>query len=154
MRRSLVSTEIQEKINIFRARIAKEHRVILDFRILHRIGDISEEDRITTERIIDVCASVWGITVLDLKGQRRFDNIVDARHCSRALVKENTKMGLKQICSFYEGTGRDSHGGYGINHATLLSSIREHGDLLATDSEYRKKVKKVIEILNLTTSQG
>ena len=68
---------------------------------------------VTVDRIFKVVAENYGVSVEDIKGQKRNAAIAMARHVSIYLIRQNTNMSLEDIGRKFE---RD--------HSTVISSLR------------------------------
>ena len=72
-----------------------------------------EPSPVTVDRILQVVAAYYGVTVADLKGNSRKANIAYARHMAIFLMRQNTDLSFTEIG---RSVGRD--------HATTMSSYK------------------------------
>ena len=72
-----------------------------------------EPSPVTVDRILQVVAAYYGVTVSDLKGNSRKANIAYARHMAIFLMRQNTDLSFTEIG---RSVGRD--------HATTMSSYK------------------------------
>ena len=72
-----------------------------------------EPSPVTVDRILQVVAAYYGVTVGDLKGNSRKANIAYARHMAIFLMRQNTDLSFTEIG---RSVGRD--------HATTMSSYK------------------------------
>lgn len=83
--------------------------------------------------ILNCVAEVYNIGVNKLMWKRRFKEIVIPRHAAIYLIRNDTHMTLKSIGEIF-GL---------VDHATIINSIQNTIDLLATDDEFRNKFKLI-----------
>ena len=87
------------------------------------------------ERILNVVARHYGVTVEDIKSKKRTANIAKARHVAIYLIKENTELTLQGIGSVFDGR----------NHSTISSSLDQVEIFIRTVNGFEKELKKMIK---------
>ena len=85
---------------------------------------------ITHNKIIELVKDEFGVDILT-KSRRR--EIIDARHSCAYLLKRFTGLTLREIAS-YVGLK---------DHTSVINSIKQATNWMATDIEYRMKIKKL-----------
>lgn len=97
-----------------------------------------EPSPVTVDRILNIVAKNYGVTVDDLKGTRRNANIATARHMGIYLTRKCTELSVTEIGKIFN---RD--------HATVISSIKKVEDEKRYDpflhtliGELTKKIKE------------
>ena len=86
-------------------------------------------DRVTIEMIAQAVSDVWGVSLRDLRGQRRLRTVVVPRHVAFALARTHTDHSFPVIAQWFGD--RD--------HSTVIHGIRRyerelrdlHRDLIA-----------------------
>lgn len=73
-------------------------------------------DRVTLEMIAQAVSDVWGVSVRDLRGQRRIADIVAPRHVAFALARAYTNHSFPVIGQWFGD--RD--------HTTVIHGIRRY----------------------------
>ncbi len=76
-----------------------------------------EPSPVTVDRILNVVAANYGVTVEDIKGTKRNANIATARHMAIYLMRHNTELSLTEIGKIFS---RD--------HSTTISSLKKIED--------------------------
>ena len=76
---------------------------------------------VTIELIAVAVADVWGVSVADLRGPRRFPSYVDPRHVAFALARKMTPHSLPVIGRWFGD--RD--------HTTVLNGLRRFDRVIA-----------------------
>lgn len=89
----------------------------------------------TEERIINSVLSNLNLTLSDIQSKRRFGNFVDARRIITGLLRQSTKLTLKQI-----GMRLGN-----IDHSSVLYLKDSFDDLKQTDKAFRDMVIRIIE---------
>lgn len=89
-------------------------------------------------KIIETVAKIYNVKVADLVGNSRKKNIVTARHVVMYIMREYSKLQLKDIGSFLGN--RD--------HTTILSGAEKIKGLVISDKEFSKLVSSIIKKLN------
>ena len=89
-------------------------------------------------KIIETVAKIYNVKVADLVGNSRKKNIVTARHVVMYIMREYSKLQLKDIGSFLGN--RD--------HTTILSGAEKIKGLVMSDKEFSKLVSSIIKKLN------
>jgi chromosomal replication initiator protein len=84
-------------------------------------------DRVTIELIANAVADVWGVSVADLRGPRRFHSYVDPRHVAFALAYKLTQHSVTVIGRWFGD--RD--------HTTVLNGMRRF-DVVLSQREREK----------------
>lgn len=92
----------------------------------------------TPEVIITETARYFGLSVEDIRGQRRSKNTAMARQVSMYLIRRLTNLSLVDIGEEFDHR----------NHSTVLSSIRKVEDLLKSDAETAATVRNITSNIN------
>jgi len=96
-----------------------------------------EKKPVTIDEIIDRCCDYFGITQEELYSPSRKANIVTVRQTAMYLASELTKLTASKI-GIYVGKR---------NHATVIHSVNQCKDRMASDKQYKAKVKELTDIL-------
>lgn len=102
------------------------------------IKDILNEQMstpVTIEKIILEVGKVYNVSVTEVKGKNRKQEVAEARKMSMYIVKEVCGLTMEEIGK--EFGGRD--------HSTVVYSIRNVADRLKEDSFYRDTVEDIIK---------
>ena len=91
------------------------------------------------EHIIDVVCQHLSITVNDIKKERRFRHIVEARQIAMFLIRSHTNRSLKAIAFLFGGK----------DHTTVIHSCQTVKDLMDTDSLFRENVTELQQKVQL-----
>ncbi len=95
-----------------------------------------EPSEVTIDRILAKVAKKYGITVDDIKGNKRTKEIAYARHISIYLIRKLTDLSLPQIGKYMK---RD--------HSTVISSLKtvekELGANTQTDTDVNELIKEI-----------
>lgn len=89
--------------------------------------------------LIEIVASAFDITIIEIKSQSTKLSIVKARQITAYVLFFYTSLTLKQI-------------GYRINrnHATIIHSLKVVSDMITTkDKDYHELIQKIENICNL-----
>jgi len=97
----------------------------------------SQRKTITIEMIVDKTCNYFEINEEDVMSKSRKANIVEVRQLIMYLASKNTKLTASKI---------GLHIG-GRNHATVIHSIKQIQDRLATDKTFAQKVSELGKIL-------
>ena len=92
----------------------------------------------TPEDIIQETANYFGVSLEDIKGQKRNKNIAMARHISIYLIRTLTNLSLNDIGSYYEDR----------NHTTVYASIKKIEEKMKTDPELTNTIRDITSNLN------
>ncbi len=92
----------------------------------------------TPEVIITETARYFGLSVEDIRGQRRSKNTAMARQVAMYLIRRLTNLSLVDIGEEFDHR----------NHSTVLSSIRKVEDLLKSDPETAATVRDITSNIN------
>lgn len=92
----------------------------------------------TPEVIITETARYFGLSVEDIRGQRRSKNTAMARQVAMYLIRRLTNLSLVDIGEEFDHR----------NHSTVLSSIRKVEDLLKSDPETASTVRDITSNIN------
>lgn len=92
----------------------------------------------TPEVIITETSRYFGLSVEDIRGQRRSKNTAMARQVSMYLIRRLTNLSLVDIGEEFDHR----------NHSTVLSSIRKVEDVLKTDAEMAATVRNITSNIN------
>ena len=85
------------------------------------------------EHIIDVVCEHLSITVSDIKKERRFRHIVEARQIAMFLIRNHTSRSLKAIAVLFGGK----------DHTTVIHSIQTVEALCFSDHVYKQRLLKI-----------
>ncbi len=88
----------------------------------------------TVDRIIDCVARKFGVTVEEVKGTQKKQNIKDARNVSMKLIQDETGLSLSQIGEIFS---RD--------HSTVHSNISRVKADISADAVFEAKVNEIIK---------
>jgi len=83
--------------------------------------------------IIHVVTTMMGITEGDIKSNRRYRFLVEARMMAIYLIRKHTRMSLSQIGTLFGG--RD--------HTTAIHSINTCEDLIQTDHKFKSQILEI-----------
>ncbi len=86
------------------------------------------------EKIINKVCKHYGVTAEELKSKKKTENIANARHISIYIIRNLTKLSLKEIGDIF---GRD--------HSTALSSISKIEILVKTKKNVGSEITKLIK---------
>lgn len=114
--------------------------------VIRAIRDIFKEKTEylpTPEIIIQETANFHGLTPADLKGRGRTRNTATARQISMYLIRKLTNLTLDDIGKQYDGKT-----GQGMDHSTVMSSIRKVEDRLKVDKEFSYTVRDIDANIN------
>ena len=89
----------------------------------------------TVERIIREVCKVYNVSVRDVRGQKRKQEISEARQMSMYIVKEVCGLTMKDIGSEFDG--RD--------HSSVVYTINKVNERIKKDSFYRDTVEDIIK---------
>jgi len=92
----------------------------------------------TPDIIIQETASFHGLTPTDIKGRGRTRGTATARQISMYLIRKLTNLTLDEIGNQYDGRY-----GKGMDHSTVLSSIRKVEDQLEHDQFFSDTVRDI-----------
>ncbi len=98
-----------------------------------------EPEVITVEKIQKVVSNYFGISINDIKSEKRKKGIALPRQIAMYLAREHTKLSLGEIGEKFGGR----------NHATVTHSINRIKELIKKD----KKVKNIVEKLSKTLTK-
>ena len=97
-------------------------------------GDKSEGE--TIDRIFEIVSEKYGVSIEDIRGKKRNDNIAKARHVCIYMIRNITELSLSDIGKLFS---RD--------HSTVISSIKYiEGQIAAvpgTESEINEMLAAV-----------
>ena len=99
------------------------------------------EESLTKKQIVEAAASAFETTVEAIHSESRQRECCDARFVIYAIFKENFKMSQAAIGGYFESTK---------DHATVLNGIRKFNQFKLTDTVFRRKYQKTLEIIKLT----
>lgn len=110
--------------------------------IKHIIQKVDERrpqnEEIDIESIQRIVCRYFAVSEEELKGKSRTQSIVKARQIAMYLCKEYTELSLKAIG--YHFGGRD--------HSTVIHAIQTISDLIEVDSEIRKDVQALMDLID------
>ena len=101
-------------------------------KILDSLYPHQEED-LSPETIVKVVAEWFGLKPSDVKSRRRSRNIVVPRQIAMYLMRKLTPMSLPDIGEFFGG----------MDHSSVLHSVKKVEKLLETDGNIRKTVEEL-----------
>ena len=102
------------------------------------IKDILNEQMstpVTIEKIIIEVGKVYNVSITDIRGKGRRQEIAEARKMSMYIIKEVCGLTMEEIGK--EFSGRD--------HSTVVYSIKDVSNRLKTDSFYHDTVEDIIK---------
>ncbi len=94
------------------------------------------QKNITMEIIITAVSDLFGVSMGDIRGKRRPQRIVRARHAINLLARKLTKTSLKAIGA---AMSRD--------HTTVMASVRRAEALAESDEDFADKISILLEEL-------
>jgi len=121
-----LSSLFDQKLNID---VAKEYLK----EMLH-----SQKNLITIQRIQEVVAEYFRISIHDLKSQRRLKNLVIPRQIAMHLAREMTASSLTAIAEEFGGK----------DHTTVIHACKRIKSAIEEDTNVRSIVNRIINILN------
>ena len=92
----------------------------------------------TPDLIIEETAKFYNLSVEDIKGKGRTQNVSNARQIAMYIIKTLTNFTLVDIGDVF--SGRD--------HSTVLTSIRKVEETRAVNREYSQTIKDIISNIN------
>jgi len=98
---------------------------------------IKEGKGLGLDELVEVVSRLFNVNEKEVRGKTRKAEIVLARQVAMYLSRKILGVSLKRIGSFFGG--RD--------HSTVLHSIEKVENLVKTDEEFSRKVKKIMEEL-------
>ncbi len=93
------------------------------------------------EKIIELCADTYHISVEDLKSVSRQRRYVEPRNMSMYIIRHNTRLGLADIGRLYDG----KHGYK--DHSAVVNAIKAIDNLMDTEPEVKEIHKQITEQL-------
>lgn len=93
----------------------------------------TQKSKLTAEKIIEVIAREYDISVADMKSKKRQKKIVLPRQIAMYLLKNRLDLNLTTIGGLFGGK----------DHSTVISSIRKIESQINKDSSFKKEVDKV-----------
>ncbi len=105
--------------------------------VMRDMKSIKDPKRITADVIIDAVSDYYGISVLDMKSQKRSREIAVPRQVAMYLIRDMLSMSLPRIGA--EFSGRD--------HTTVMHSCDKITNELKTDYRLRQNVEDLRKII-------
>lgn len=99
----------------------------------------NKKQKISVQKILNIVSSYYSISVEQLTGKSKTNNVVNARHVAIYLIREELDLPLKQIGQQF--SNRD--------HATVIHSITKVEESLKTDTQLStaiEELKKQIKV--------
>ncbi len=93
--------------------------------------------KITPERIMEIVAEKYGVTVSEILSRIRKKEVVEARHIFCTIMKKEFDYSLKSIGQMV--SGRD--------HTTVIHSINTVKDRCDTEEGYKELVNSTIDLV-------
>lgn len=93
--------------------------------------------KITPERIMEIVAEKYGVTVSEILSRIRKKEVVEARHIFCTIMKKEFDYSLKSIGEMV--SGRD--------HTTVIHSINTVKDRCDTEEGYKELVNSTIDLV-------
>jgi chromosomal replication initiator protein len=87
----------------------------------------------TPEHIIEVVCKHLGLSVDDIRRERRFRHLVEARQIAMFLIKKHTPRSLNAIAFIFGGK----------DHTTVIHSIQTVESLCFSDHVYKQRLLKI-----------
>ncbi len=97
----------------------------------------SKNRDITTEGIKQIVAKHFNVSINDLSGKRRTQNIALARQVAMYLCRKHTARSFPEIGALFGG--RD--------HSTVIHAIKAVGEKIQTDSSLKSRVESITSLL-------
>jgi chromosomal replication initiator protein len=105
--------------------------------VMRDMKSIKDPKRITADVIIDAVSEYYGISVLDMKSQKRSRDIAAPRQVAMYLIRDMLSMSLPRIGA--EFSGRD--------HTTVMHSCDKITNELKTDYRLRQNIEDLRKII-------
>ena len=118
--------------------------VVMAQNAIHEILLDEQEEPVTVERIISDVASVYGVTVDDIRSKKRSNQISTARKICAYIIKEVLKLSYKSIGA--EIGGKD--------HSTVVYYLDDVAQSIQRDSHTRDTIEDIIKNINSGYSHG
>ena len=96
-----------------------------------------------SDLILKISCDVFDVDIDVVKSKTQKRNALDVRGCANLLLKEYTTMSLESIGNMYEGRE-----GKGVNHATVLNSLKEYRNTVTQDAMFANKVSLAKLMIN------
>jgi chromosomal replication initiation ATPase DnaA len=96
-----------------------------------------------SDLILKISSDVFDVSVDVVTSKTQKREALDVRGCTNLLLKEYTTMSLESIGKVYKGRN-----GEGINHATILNSLKEYRNTIVQDVMFANKVKLAKVMIN------
>jgi Bacterial dnaA protein helix-turn-helix len=90
----------------------------------------------TEELVIETCADVFGVTILDILSKKRNREIVNARHCIIFILRNKYRLSYSEIGRLMN---RD--------HTSIMYAIDVFEKYMANDDDIRESFNKVYDKL-------
>ena len=120
----------------FYASLNKYERITLDVcaDALRGMVDVSDaKNKVTEQKILNVVADYYSLSVAQITGKMKTGNIANARHIAIYLIRDMLDVPFKKIGSIFNG--RD--------HSTVMHSVEIVEKMLKTDSQAKLVVEEL-----------
>lgn len=104
--------------------------------IVRDITTDSEPVGVTIDKVLDIVSTTFGVSVSDLKSEKRQANITQSRQVAMYILKEITELTLKDIGECFNK-----------NHSTVLHSIDSCRDKMNENPRFKSTVMNIIRDL-------
>ena len=96
--------------------------------------DVSDaKNKVTEQKILNVVADYYSLSVAQITGKMKTGNIANARHIAIYLIRDMLDVPFKKIGSIFNG--RD--------HSTVMHSVEIVEKMLKTDSQAKLVVEEL-----------
>lgn len=95
-----------------------------------RRDKVAEQRQLTAEQVLEEAAKALQLSLKDLTGKRRTQDVADARHVIAYVVREETQASWPEIGRLLGGR----------NHSTIVYSYNKIAEQVANDPEFQRKM--------------
>lgn len=99
-------------------------------RATRRRDKVAEQRHLTAEQVLAAVASMLQLSLKDLTGKRRTQDVADARHVIAYVVREETQASWPEIGRLLGGR----------NHSTIVYSYNKIAEQIASDPAFQRKM--------------
>lgn len=100
-------------------------------------------------KIIQICASEWGVEQSELISSIRRRTLVEPRQLSMYFIRKHTLLSLQEIGLLYLTSRPGQKEYYGKDHTTIIHAIKSVENLLEYDKRFANKYNRIAETINL-----
>lgn len=105
--------------------------------VLKDILITSQPISVVIDNIIEKVSLTFGVTVEQIKSERRDSNINSARQAAMYIIREITGLSQDEVGKIF-----------GRNHSTVNSSLKNVQQKMSTDSKYKNLINEMIKNIN------